>query len=86
MTTTESGHRPLYLIADEIKRDWAGKNAPYAAVPYLEAMQGLVDITDRYIAEPADMIVRYFLTNVGSWRGETARRIKAELRQIVGIK
>lgn len=80
---TESGHRPLYLIADEIAADWKAQGkSPYAAVPYLEAMKALVDIKDNYIAESGRMIVAYFLGNVQTWRGETARRIKAELRAI----
>jgi len=32
------------------------------------------------------MIVRYFLSNATTWRGETARRIKAELKQMLKQK
>jgi hypothetical protein len=31
-------------------------------------------------------IVLYFLSNAGTWRGETAKRVKAELKKMVGLK
>lgn len=77
----QDGTRPLYEIAAEIRRVWA---KPYfAAVPYLEAMSELNRITDDYYADTADSIVRYFLGNATYWRGEDARRIKAELRSML---
>ena len=70
--------RPLYEIAREIRKDW--KNvSPYAA-PYLQAMFCLESITDNYGFDSGRSIVAYFLSNAGSWRGETAKRIKAELK------
>ena len=73
--------RPLYTIAREIRKDW--KNvSPYAA-PYLNAMSCLNSITDNYILESGRSIVSYFLANAGSWRGETAKRIKAELKAML---
>ena len=70
--------RPLYVIADDIRRTWS---KPYfGAVPYIQAMAGLSDITDNYGFDSADSIVRYFLSNAATWRGEDARRIKAELK------
>jgi hypothetical protein len=74
--------RPLYVIADDIRRTWS---KPYfGAVPYIQAMAGLSDITDNYGLDSAESIVRYFLSNAGTWRGEDARRIKAELRALIG--
>ena len=70
--------RPIYEIAHEIRKDWTKVN--YAAVPYLRAMHTLGTVRDNYGADNADMIVRYFLANAGSWRGPVARRIKAELK------
>lgn len=70
--------RPLYVIALEIRNDW--KNVNYAAKPYLDALSGLDSITDQYGYDSASSLVRYFLANAGSWRGETARRVKAELK------
>lgn len=69
-------------IAQEVRADWA---KPYfGAVPYLDAMHSLGTIEDHYYADSARSIVRYFLANAGTWRGETARRIKAELKTMVG--
>lgn len=71
--------RPLYLIAEEIQRDWAAK-VYFGAKPYLEAMLTLNSIKDYYYLDSGDSIVRYFLANANTWRGETARRVKAELK------
>jgi len=69
--------RPLYQIAREIAMNWP---KPYfGAVPYLEAMHSLWLISGDYYGDSAESIVRYFLSNATTWKGETARRIKAEL-------
>lgn len=73
--------RPLYAIAGEIRRDW-GK-VYFGAVPYLEAMGGLESVNDSYGYDNGRGIVRYFLANAQSWRGENAKRIKAELKNLV---
>lgn len=73
--------RPLYTIAREIRADWK-KVSPYAA-PYLQAMSCLNSVDDNYIMDSGRSIVSYFLANAGSWRGETAKRIKAELKAMV---
>lgn len=81
MTDPTTTTRPLYEIADEIRRDWT---KPYfGAVPYLDALDSLNSINDNYYADTAKSIVRYFLANAGTWRGETARRVKAELKALV---
>lgn len=70
--------RSLSNIACEIKANWA---KPYfGAVPYLDAMVSLNSVSDSYGYDSADSIVRYFLANAATWRGDTARRIKAELK------
>ena len=74
-------NRPLYIIAADIKADWQKVN--YAAVQYLEAMQQLNSIADNFILDSARSIVRYFLSNATTWRGEKAREIKAELKAMV---
>lgn len=76
--------RPLYTIAAEIKKTW--KNVNYAAVPYLDAMATLDNVQQNYGLDPGAHIVRYFLGNAQSWRGDDARRIKAELKALVGDK
>jgi hypothetical protein len=73
--------RPLYEIAAEIRRDW--KKVYFGAVPYLDAMSTLNSIEDNYFMDSAKSIVIYFLANATTWRGETARRVKAELNKIV---
>lgn len=76
------GQRPISAIASEIISDWAapGRTPYFGAVPYIEAMRHLNGIGGRYGQESADDIVRYFLASAKTWRGETARRIKTELR------
>jgi len=71
--------RPLHEIAREIRRDWGAK-VNYAAKPYLEAMSCLDSIRDNYYNDSAHSVVLYFLANASTWRGETAKRIKAELK------
>jgi len=73
--------RPINEIAHEIAADWTNVN--YAAVPYLEAMHSITNIQDMYGYDSAKSVVLYFLSNSQSWRGETAKRIKAELRGMV---
>ena len=71
--------RPISEIAREIKSDW--KKPYFGAVPYLQAMMSLNSIDDEFYGfDDAKSIVLYFLSNAGTWRGETAKRIKAELK------
>lgn len=77
--TSES--RSLRTIATEITKEWNPVN--YAAKPYLLAMSALDKITDQYGMDSAYSIVQYFLSNASTWRGEAARRIKAELKQML---
>ena len=73
--------RPLYEIAAEIRKDW--KNVYFGAKPYLDAMATLDSVDDNYGWDSGKSIVRYFLGNASTWRGETAKRIKAELKAMV---
>lgn len=75
--------RPLSEIAKEIKADASGRAFWWKAEPYVSAMSRLDKITDMYMYEPADMVVRYALGNLMGWRGETAKRIKNELRSML---
>lgn len=84
MTTTQT-HRPLYVIASEIRKDW-GSKINFAAKPYLDAMTTLDKVTDNYVMDSGKSIILYFLSNATTWRGDTAKRIKAELKKIAGIK
>ena len=80
-THKENTARPLYYIAAEIRHDWLKVN--YAAKPYLDAMATLESARDSYGHDTAKSIVLYFLSNASSWRGETAKRIKAELKGLI---
>jgi len=73
--------RLLSDIAYEIKRDW--KNVYFGAVPYLDAMCSLDSVKDMYGCDSGKSIVAYFLGNAGTWRGETARKIKKELNSMI---
>lgn len=80
-----STQRPLYVIANEIRKDWGAK-VYFGAKPYLDAMQTLDKPTDSYGMDSAKSIVAYFLANASTYRGEKAKQIKLELKKLVGIK
>ena len=83
--------RTFSAIAAEVMNLWKtkyGKYIPWSlkhALPYLEAMLEC-DTTDkdtRYYAETVESVVVYFLANITNWRGDDARRIKAELKEML---
>jgi hypothetical protein len=73
--------RQIHEVASEIRKLW--KKPYFGAVPYIEAMQSLSDKDSMYICDSATNIVIRFLGNATTWRGEDARRIKAELKAII---
>ncbi len=73
--------RSVMTIAKEIALDWTTVT-PYA-LPYLQAMFTMRDVESPYYADSGKSVILYFLANAASWRGETARRIKAELKEMV---
>jgi hypothetical protein len=79
--TTATATRPLSTIAREIRSTWP--KVYFGAVPYLQAMAQLGTVDDNYGLDDARSIVNYFLANAGTWRGDDARRIKAELKAMV---
>jgi hypothetical protein len=81
MTKTTAPTRRLSSIARDIRNDW--KNVNYAAKPYLSAMEFLGTIKSYYFCDQGTEIVAYFLSNAQTWRGATARRIKAELNAML---
>lgn len=85
--TSDQEPRALSEIAEEIRRTWVRKDGTpcvyFGAAPYLEAMRTLTKITDSYFYDSGDDVVRYFLANANTYRGETARRVKAELRAML---
>ena len=79
-------NRKLSEIAKDILQHW--KNPYFGAKPYIQAML-LIHSSDPkapYLAESAEDIVAYFLANATSFKGEDARRIKAELKSNYNIK
>ena len=73
-------HRPLYVIASDIKQHWLN---PTYAMPYIHAMSALVCPKQDYGFDRGKDIVLYFLANAQSWRGDDARRIKQELKEAI---
>jgi hypothetical protein len=71
----------LFEIAADVRHTWPKVN--YGAVPYLAAMATLNRITEPYYADSGESVVAYFLANAGTWRGDDARRIKAELKALL---
>lgn len=81
LTAERSEPRKLYEIARDIKAHWS--KVYFGAQPYLDAMGRLSKIEDRYGQDTGRYIVTYFLANAQTWRGEEAKRIKAELRSLL---
>lgn len=75
--------RTFQQIARDIKSTWL--NVYFGAVPYLDAMLKLdtSDPNEPYLYDSAGDIVRYFLANAQTFRGEDARRLKAELKSLI---
>lgn len=79
--------RSLREIAEEIERDCSGKQWYVYAEAYVTPMKSLESLSDTYGADSAESIVLYALSNLTYWRGDTARRIKAELNSMLkGVK
>jgi len=67
-------------LASIASQDW-GNKVNYAARPYLDAMFSIGDIKDTYGYDTGVSVVLYFLCNANTWRGETAKAVKAELKK-----
>jgi len=82
----EMSRRTISDIAEEISSDWT---PPYPGNAYIKPMMYLGSIDDRYsygrFPESARSIVLGFLSTAAGWRGDTARRVKAELRSILKL-
>ena len=79
-------NRKLSEIAKDILQHW--KNPYFGAKPYIQAML-LINSAEPnapYLSESAEYIVAYFLANAITFRGEDAKRIKAELKKQYNIK
>jgi len=74
--------RQVNTIASEILNHW--KKPYYGAIPYLNAMQNLHTINDMYMYDDGKSIVRYFLSNASTFKGDDAKRLKLELKSLLG--
>jgi len=73
--------RSISSIAKDIKRVWA---KPYfGAKPYLDAMEYLDNINDSYIYDDARSVIMYFLANASTFRGNDAKVLKQELKNLM---
>lgn len=74
--------RPLSAIAGDITRDYRAKGKPiyYAAEPYVIAMRGMRDFDSYFLNDSAEDVVIRLLGNLSTWRGETATRVRNELK------
>jgi hypothetical protein len=74
-------NRSISSIAYDIKRVWA---KPYfGAKPYLDAMTQLNNINDKYFHDDAKSVIMYFLANASTFRGNDAKVLKAELKEML---
>lgn len=74
----------IAAIAAIIKKNWkaTSKNGIYfGAVPYLQAMGHMQNITDSYGSDSGKSIVLYFLSNATTWKGDVAKLVKKELNK-----
>lgn len=79
--TVQTISRPLYEIARDALSDPTLKgNARTYSEPYLEALLSCSTGHDMYYMDTADSCVRYALSNLTHWRGDSAKAIKAELK------
>ena len=76
--------RPLHVIAKDIRDHWP--NMYFGAEPYVSAMWEMTSIDEPYYQDSGKSVVLYFLANASTWRGPDAKRIKAELKKMAGVK
>ena len=74
-------NRQVNTIAFDIINNW--KKPYFGAIPYLEVMTHLHTVNDMYMYDSGKSIVQYFLANAGTFRGEDAKRLKLELKQLL---
>lgn len=71
---------PLNELALLIEQEGRGKSWYVYAAPYVEALYSLETVKDNYYYDSGSSIVNYTLANLSYWRGETAKKVKAELK------
>lgn len=85
MDTNKEPIRTFAEIAQEIGQLWSKDKMYFGARPYYNAMLQLhtKDPESLYGFDKAGDIVRYFLANAQAFRGDNAKRIKAELKSML---
>lgn len=77
-------HRLIWQIAEDILTDW--RRPYFGAMPYIRAMRVLDTVDDKFGYDSAKSIILYFLANAQTWKGPTAKKIKAELKELINAK
>lgn len=70
---------PRQLVAT-IRADW--KNPYFGAVPYLDALATLDSWDQSYMYDDAKGLGMYLLSNLRTYKGETAKAVKATLKEV----
>lgn len=83
-TKVKTPVRPLYEICDEIRKDW--RPMPEYAKAHFRAIECANSINEMYGCDSVKSEVCYFLNAASVWKGDVARRIKLELKALVGLK
>lgn len=71
------------MCLQEVLRGVRISELPYCAKPYFMAMLSMDSVDDQYGCDSGREIVLRFLCNAGTWRGETARRVKKQLKELL---
>lgn len=93
LSIMDANKRTFSTIAAEVVGLWRktygpAENLPLSlkcALPYLRAMLKC-NTTNKnmpYCAETVESVVLYFLANITYWKGDDAKRIKAELKAML---
>lgn len=75
--------RTFAQIARDIKAEW--KKPYFGAVPWLNALAHIESSNpyEAYYCEDAKSVAQYFLANASTFRGEKARQLKQELKELI---
>lgn len=81
---SQQAPRSLMVIAQDILDHWTEPSQSRDwSMPYIRAMLRLETMDQSYGHDDAVDIVLRFLSNARGWRGEDAKRIKAELKAML---
>lgn len=89
VTAEEVKDLTIAQIAKIVQKTWVNKKGPavyFGAVPYLNEMTYMGDISETVGMDTGKSVVTYFLSNATTYRGDQAKIIKAELKRRAGIK